>query len=370
MKNVTIRVLSQNGDDTINMAADLAAKEIVKMHTENKRNAFIGTTQFKFTAKNSTDTVAILHDTAALLALLENGADNIEVLMTTEIIGGADLNAEQQAMIQAAVKAALEAYDKANNKATPNDNCNSNVRTFNLDYATVKNNPSRLIEAVTSMLAEVQTAKDAGQSFQIKVSNPAEKKAQSADTNDSYRTDNGDDNANDNGYADEDEDEGEESDVVSEIGNISFEPLAKEDAVESIYEIKMIYISGSEELELMDNILTDTISHTFEHGDFVITLRYPELEEFKVAARALKTLINKSDALGDYEVGEIIDEEGCSVRATTYLFNNNVSSAWAVTNLDVLENMLNIDRETVVVPSDVCYYFYNEKGEKLKVNVG
>ena len=87
-KNVTIRITDQTGHTTLNQNVDEAYQTIENEHFNAGRWVFVGSQAFQFTASSQDDVANLLQDAARLKALLET-ADNAEVTLTGDLVGGA-----------------------------------------------------------------------------------------------------------------------------------------------------------------------------------------------------------------------------------------------------------------------------------------
>jgi hypothetical protein len=108
MKNINVRFLNHEGDNTVAMEIGAAVEAIVKEYLTKKCRPYLGKDPFMFTATNEKDP-AIYQDTADLRARLEEMPDGLTVTLGTELLGGADINPQElAAIISSSVLAALE----------------------------------------------------------------------------------------------------------------------------------------------------------------------------------------------------------------------------------------------------------------------
>lgn len=111
MKNINVRFLNHEGDNTVAMEIGAAVEAIVKEYLTKKCRPYVGIKPFMFTAKDAQDP-EIYTDTANLRALLEQIPDGLVVTLGNELLGGAKLNPQELAtVISSAVLAALEKSD-------------------------------------------------------------------------------------------------------------------------------------------------------------------------------------------------------------------------------------------------------------------
>ena len=87
-KTVTIRITDQTGHTTLNQPVDESIETIQNEHYNAGKWVFVGSQAFQFTATSQDDVANLLQDAARLKELLEN-AENAEVTLTGDLVGGA-----------------------------------------------------------------------------------------------------------------------------------------------------------------------------------------------------------------------------------------------------------------------------------------
>ena len=86
-KKVRIRILNQNGDDSLEQELGTAIATVLKEHFSHGKFAYTGAKYFQFSAKADTDAVALFQDAQRLRALLEEN-DEVVVTLTGGLVGG------------------------------------------------------------------------------------------------------------------------------------------------------------------------------------------------------------------------------------------------------------------------------------------
>lgn len=114
MKFIT-RITTQEGHSTNEFdSVDLAIDNIIDEHFNNGRWAYVGTTNFQFSATSRNDATTLLQDAARLRnLLLENDGEDVVVTLTGNLVGGGTISTEQLLeVLVPSLKTAVELVSK------------------------------------------------------------------------------------------------------------------------------------------------------------------------------------------------------------------------------------------------------------------